>query len=139
MLSRAFFERLARSSCFEYTPFLLLLTKYDVFEDEIERVPLTVCEWFSDFNPLKNHGKNQSMGHQAFHYIALKFKELYTYITGRKLYVRQVKGHERLSVDETFRYAREILDWEEYSTGGMYAMNDDDNSLSGAEATSFTQ
>lgn len=136
--SRDFFERVVRRSCFEYTPFLLLLTKYDVFEEEIEQVPLTVCEWFKDFNPLKTHGKNLPLGHQAFHYVAVRFKELYASITGRKLYVRQVKGHEQQSVDEAFRYAREIVDWEEHGTGGIYAMSDDD-SLSGAEASSFAQ
>lgn len=138
MASRDFFERVSRHSCFEYTPFLLLLTKYDLFEDEIERVPLTVCEWFKDFNPLKTHGKNLSQGHQAFHYIAARFKELYASITGQKLYVRQVKGHEQQSVDDVFRYAREIIDWEEHGIGGIYAMSDDD-SLCGAEASSFTQ
>ncbi|KAG6412351.1 hypothetical protein SASPL_125028 [Salvia splendens] len=126
VVSRDFFKSAARRSCFEYTPFLLLLTKYDVFKDEIEQVPLIVCEWFKDFNPLKTHGKNTSLGHQAFHYIAARFKELYASITGRKLYVRQVKGREQQSVDEAFRYAREIMDWEEHNIGGIYAMSDGD-------------
>ncbi|KAG6383180.1 hypothetical protein SASPL_157074 [Salvia splendens] len=124
--SRDFFESVAKRSCFEYTPFLLLMTKYDVFKDEIEQVPLSVCEWFKDFNPLKTHGKNTSLGHQAFHYIGARFKELYASITGRKLYVRQVKGREQQSVDEAFRYAREIMEWEEHNIGGIYAMSDDD-------------
>ncbi|XP_042042478.1 extra-large guanine nucleotide-binding protein 3-like isoform X1 [Salvia splendens] len=124
--SRDFFESVAKRSCFEYTPFLLLMTKYDVFKDEIEQVPLSVCEWLKDFNPLKTHGKNTSLGHQAFHYIGARFKELYASITGRKLYVRQVNGSEQQSVDEAFRYAREIMEWEEHNIGGIYAMSDDD-------------
>lgn len=135
LASRDFFERVARHSCFEETPFLLLLTKYDVFEDKINQVPITVCEWFSDFNPLKIHGKSLSLAHQAFYYIAVKFKKLYTSITGRKLYVRQIRGHERKSVDEAFRYMREILNWEEQKDGGIYAMSDEDT-FSGAETSS---
>ncbi|KAK6147989.1 hypothetical protein DH2020_018901 [Rehmannia glutinosa] len=119
------------------TPFLLLLTDYDLFGDKINRVPITVCEWFRDFDPLKTHSKNLSMVHQAFYYIAVKFKELYTSITGRKLYVRQVEGHDRRSVDEAFRYMREIIEWEEVKDGSIYAMSDEDL-LSGAETVYFS-
>ncbi|KAI3455095.1 hypothetical protein Pfo_011758 [Paulownia fortunei] len=121
LANRYFFESLARHSCFERTRFLLLLTKYDLFEDKTNQVPITVCEWFRDFNPLKTHSKSESLAHQAFYYIAVKFKELYTSITGRKLYVSQIQGHERTSVDEAFRYMREILKWEEQKDGGIYA------------------
>lgn len=138
LANRDLFERVARRSCFEDTPFLLLLTNYYVFEGKIEQVPITVCEWFRDFSPIKSHGKNLTQGHQAFHYIAVKFKELYTSITGGKLYVRQVKDHERQAVDEAFRYMREILDWEEQKVRGIYAMSDED-SLSGSETSSFPQ
>ncbi|KAH6797209.1 hypothetical protein C2S52_021763 [Perilla frutescens var. hirtella] len=138
LASRDLFERVARRPCFEGTPFLLLLTKYDVFDCKIEQVPITVCEWFRDFCPIKTHGKNLTLGHQAFHYIAMKFKELYTSITGGKLYVRQVEGHKRQSVDEAFRYMREILDWEEQKVGGVYAISDED-SLSGSETSTFPQ
>lgn len=138
LASRDFFERVARCFCFEDTPFVLLLSKYDVFEGEIEQVPVTVCEWFREFNPIKGHGKNlSSLGHQAFHYIAVKFKELYTGITGRKLYVGQVKGHERESVDEAIRHAREILDWEEHKVGGVGDEDDDEDELSGADSSSL--
>ncbi|GER53776.1 guanine nucleotide-binding protein alpha-2subunit [Striga asiatica] len=130
--SRDFFENVVRHSSFENTPFLLLLTKYDLFQDKINQVPITVCEWFTDFNPLKTNSKNMSMAHRAFYYIAVKFKKLYTSITGRKLYVRQVQGLEQTSVDEAFRYAREIIDWEEVKNEDIYAVSEDD-SLSGPE------
>ncbi|KAL0415585.1 UNVERIFIED_CONTAM: Extra-large guanine nucleotide-binding protein 3 [Sesamum latifolium] len=134
---RDFFESVARHSCFEGTPFLLLLTKYDLLEDKIDQVPITVCEWFRDFNPLKTHSKSLPLAHQAFYYIAVKFKELYTSITGRKLYVRQVQAHEQSSVDEAFRYVREMLDWEEQKNGDVYASSDEDSdSVPGAEASS---
>ncbi|KAK6148005.1 hypothetical protein DH2020_018917 [Rehmannia glutinosa] len=137
LASRNFFENVAKHYCFEGTPFLLLLTDYDLFEDKINRVPITVCEWFRDFDPLKTHSKNLSMAHQAFYYIAVKFKELYTSITGRKLYVRQVEGHDQKSVDEAFRYMREIIEWEEVKDGSIYAMSDEDL-LSGAETVYFS-
>ncbi|CAA0831779.1 Extra-large guanine nucleotide-binding protein 3 [Striga hermonthica] len=125
--SRDFFENVVRHSSFEDTPFLLLLTKYDQFQDKINQVPITVCEWFRDFSPLKMNSKNLSMAHRAFYYIAIKFKKLYTSITGKKLYVRQVHGLEQTSVDEAFRYAREIIDWEEVKNDDMYAVSEDDS------------
>ncbi|KAK4436799.1 Extra-large guanine nucleotide-binding protein 3 [Sesamum alatum] len=134
---RDFFESIARHSCFEGTPFLLLLTKYNLLEDKIDHVPITVCRWFRDFNPLKTHSKSLPLAHQAFYYIAVKFKELYTSITGRKLYVRQIQAHDRASVDEAFRYVREMLDWEEQKNGDIYASSDEDSvSVSGAETSS---
>lgn len=125
--SRDFFESVARSSCFEDTPFLLLLTKYDLFADKINRVPLTVCEWFGDFDPCKAHNKSLSVANQAFHCVAAKFKDLYCSITGRKLYVSQIQCWERKSVDEAFRYVREIIAWEEQKDAGIYATSDEDS------------
>ncbi|KAL2242862.1 UNVERIFIED_CONTAM: Extra-large guanine nucleotide-binding protein 3 [Sesamum indicum] len=134
---RDFFESVAQHSCFEGTPFLLLLTKHDLLEDKIDQVPITVCEWFRDFNPLKTHSKSLPLAHQAFYYIAVKFKELYTSITGRKLYVRQIQAHDQASVDEAFRYVREMLDWEEQKNGDIYASSDEDSdSVPGAETSS---
>ncbi|GFP83338.1 extra-large guanine nucleotide-binding protein 3 [Phtheirospermum japonicum] len=126
LASRNLFENVAKHSCSEGTPSLLLLTKYDQFEDKINRVPITACEWFRDFNPFKTNSKNISMAHQAFYYMAMKFKELYTSVTGRKLYVRQVRALERTSVYEAVRYMREIIEWEEVKDENIYAVDDED-------------
>lgn len=126
LASRDLFENLVRHPSFEETNFVLLMNKYDVFEEKIKLVPLTACEWFHDFSPLvsKSH---RSMTHQAYFYIAVKFKELYTAITGRKLFVWRSRARDRGSVDEAFRYIQEIIKWDEEKDGGMYAIPDYDS------------
>lgn len=123
VLSRRFFESIVTHPTFEQTDFLLLLTKFDLFEEKIEKIPLTKCDWFDDFKPLisrhrsntnsNNINSSPSLGQLGFHYVAVKFKKLYSSLTGRKLYVSQAKGLEPNSVDEALKYAREIVKWDE--------------------------
>ncbi|RDX68724.1 Extra-large guanine nucleotide-binding protein 1, partial [Mucuna pruriens] len=123
ILSRKFFETIVTHPTFEQMDFLLILNKFDLFEEKIEQVPLTKCEWFSDFHPIISRNRpnsnsnsinnNPSLGQLASHYIAVKFKRLYSSLTGRKLYVSLVKGLEPASVDGALKYAKEILKWNE--------------------------
>ncbi|KAJ9669941.1 hypothetical protein PVL29_026481 [Vitis rotundifolia] len=123
MLSQRLFESIVTHPTFEQMDFLLILNKFDLFEEKIERVPLTQCDWFEDFHPVisryrlnsnsNNINNSPSLGQLAFHYIAVRFKRLYSSLTGRKLYVSLVKGLKPNSVDETLKYAREILKWDE--------------------------
>ncbi|XP_077216678.1 extra-large G-protein 1 [Tasmannia lanceolata] len=124
LLNKKLFEILVGHPTFEQMEFLLILNKFDVFEQKIERVPLSACDWFDDYNPvISRHGTGGSNSNnvkdatspaqQAFHYIAVKFKRLFYSFTGRNLYVSQTNGLEGLSVDEALRYAREILRWDE--------------------------
>lgn len=126
LASRDLFESLVRHTCFKETPFVLLLNKFDAFEDKIKRVPLTVCEWFDDFSPLES----QSLAQQAYFYIAVKFKVLYTSMTGRKLFVWQTRAYNRCSVDEAFKYIKEVIRWNEEkkdtSVYGMTIFGNDD-------------
>lgn len=125
ILNKKFFKSIVTHPTYDQMEFLLVLNKFDVFEEKLERVPLTCCEWFSDFKPIvsrNSHNKNissnninhsPSMGQMASHYVAVKFKKLFASITDRKLFVSVVKGLEPNSVDQTLKYAREILKWDE--------------------------
>ncbi|KAL3526720.1 hypothetical protein ACH5RR_011376 [Cinchona calisaya] len=124
ILSRKFFETIVTHPTFDEMDFLLLLNKFDLFEQKIERIPLTKCEWFNDFHPVMtrsnrsgssttNVNNTPSLGQMAFHYVAVKFKRLFSSLTDRKLYVSSMNGLVPNSVDQALRYAREIVKWDD--------------------------
>ncbi|XP_015890089.3 extra-large guanine nucleotide-binding protein 1 [Ziziphus jujuba] len=121
LLARRFFESIVTHPTFDQMDFLLILNKFDLFEEKIERIPLTECDWFNDFHPvMSRHRPNTnsinsspSLGQLACHYIGVKFKRLYSSLTGRKLFVSVVRGLEPKSVDASLKYGREILKWYE--------------------------
>lgn len=127
LANRDLFESLLMHPCFRDTPFILFLTKYDTFEDKIVKTPITVCEWFKDFSPVKPQNKAQSRASQAYYYVAVKFKELYGSVTGEKLFVWQTKARERSSVDGGFKFVREVLKWDEERDENVYGAGADDS------------
>ncbi|XP_073005137.1 extra-large guanine nucleotide-binding protein 1 [Typha latifolia] len=122
--SRRLFENIVSHPTFNQMDFLLILNKFDQLEQKIDTSPLTLCSWFDDFHPVVScHRSNNSnsrslhtgatIAQQAFHYIAVKFKRLFSSLTGRNLYVTSTNGLDSDSVDAALRYAREIVKWED--------------------------
>ncbi|KAH0462490.1 hypothetical protein IEQ34_010065 [Dendrobium chrysotoxum] len=58
------------------TPFVLVLNKYDIFEEKISKSPLVFCECFSGFSLRTNHN-NQSLAQLACYYMAMKLTDFY--------------------------------------------------------------
>lgn len=121
LASKKLFENMVTHPSAKNMDFLLILSKYDLLEEKIERVPLSECPWFDDFNLVRsNHPSNNNFNYiaspaeQASHYIASKFKKLYNSLTeGRKLYVSMVNGLEPVTIRGALDYSREILKWDE--------------------------
>ncbi|XP_010273838.1 PREDICTED: guanine nucleotide-binding protein alpha-1 subunit-like isoform X2 [Nelumbo nucifera] len=52
METRELFDWVLKQPCFEKTSFMLFLNKFDIFEKKVLKVPLNVCEWFKDYQPV---------------------------------------------------------------------------------------
>ncbi|XP_047153601.1 extra-large guanine nucleotide-binding protein 1-like [Vigna umbellata] len=124
LAARHLFQNIITHRVFSNKKFLLILTKFDLFEEKIEQVPLTQCEWFLDFDPVISHNHKTAsiskrsnhppLAQRAFQYIGMKFKSWFNSLTGRKLFVSLVSGLEPSTVDEALRYAREVMVWQKW-------------------------
>ncbi|CAN6465775.1 unnamed protein product [Victoria cruziana] len=74
METKGLFDWVLKQQCFEKTCFMLFLNKFDLFEKKVLKVPLSVCEWFKDYQPISS-GK-QEVEH-AYEFVKKKFEELY--------------------------------------------------------------
>lgn len=74
METKELFNWILNQSCFEKTSFMLFLNKFDIFEKKVQKVPLTVCEWFKDYKAVAT-GKQEV--ENAYEFVKKKFEELY--------------------------------------------------------------
>ncbi|KAL3497411.1 hypothetical protein ACH5RR_040143 [Cinchona calisaya] len=111
METRELFDWVLKQPCFEKTSFMLFLNKFDIFEKKVLEVPLNVCEWFKDYQPVST-GK-QEIEH-AYEFVKKKFEELYFQCTAPDRVDRVFKIYRTTALDQklvkkTFKLVDETL------------------------------
>nr|AAN06816.1 G protein alpha I subunit [Pisum sativum] len=111
METKELFEWVLKQQCFEKTSFMLFLNKFDIFEKKILDVPLNVCEWFKDYQPVST-GK-QEIEH-AYEFVKKKFEESYFQSTAPDSVNRVFKIYRTTAlvkkvVKKTFKLVDETL------------------------------
>ncbi|KAL0330630.1 UNVERIFIED_CONTAM: Guanine nucleotide-binding protein alpha-1 subunit [Sesamum angustifolium] len=111
METKELFEWVLKQPCFEKTSFMLFLNKFDLFEKKVLKVPLNVCAWFKDYQPVST-GK-QEIEH-AYEFVKKKFEELYFQSTGPDRVDRVFKIYRTTALDQklvkkTFKLVDETL------------------------------
>ncbi|MCO5567028.1 hypothetical protein L7F22_020711 [Adiantum nelumboides] len=122
LLTRDLFESIIKYPLFRDKQVVLFFNKFDSLEEKISAVPLTACEWFSEFHPVKSSIQTTSaLAQQAYTYIAHMFKKHFEMVnpSGSKLYTFQLKALERSSVSAALQYVKEILVWEQMKMQGV--------------------
>ncbi|KAG5225425.1 hypothetical protein OIU78_023615 [Salix suchowensis] len=109
--TKELFEWVLKQPCFEKTSFMLFLNKFDIFEKKALKVPLNVCEWFKDYQPVLT-GK-QEIEH-AYEFVKKKFEELYFQSTAADRVDRVFKIYRTTALDQklvkkTFKLVDETL------------------------------
>ncbi|XP_063944435.1 extra-large guanine nucleotide-binding protein 3-like [Daucus carota subsp. sativus] len=137
--SKELFEKMIRQNCYEDTPFVLILNKYDLFKENVNRVPLSTCEWFSDFSPVQPDHSNQTLAQQAYHYVAMKFKDLYFSLTSRKLFVCQASARDRVTIDKAFKFITDVAKWDDKKEDNYFDAEDSLYSKTDVSSLSFTR
>uniref|UniRef100_M8C477 Guanine nucleotide-binding protein alpha subunit n=1 Tax=Aegilops tauschii TaxID=37682 RepID=M8C477_AEGTA len=74
METKELLDWVLKQRCFEKILFMLFLNKFDIFERKIEKVPLTVCEWFKDHEPMAPGKRDVE---DAYEFVKKKFEEVY--------------------------------------------------------------
>ncbi|XP_047313574.1 guanine nucleotide-binding protein alpha-1 subunit-like [Impatiens glandulifera] len=111
METKELFEWVLKQPCFEKTSFMLFLNKFDLFEKKVPNVPLNVCEWYKDYQPVST-GK-QEVEH-AYEFVKKKFEELYFQSTAPDQVDRFFKIYRTTALDQklvkkTFKLVDETL------------------------------
>ncbi|KAH7440327.1 hypothetical protein KP509_04G102200 [Ceratopteris richardii] len=116
LLNRSMLNKLLNYPAFKGKPVVLFFNKYDSFEEKISTVPLSTCDWFSDFCPVRSKSQNaQMLAEQAYTYIAHKFKEYFKMVnpTGGKLYTYKLNCLDQSSMRVAFQFLNDVVIWEE--------------------------
>jgi len=105
------FDWVLKQKCFGKTSFMLFLNKFDIFERKVPKVPLNVCGWFKDYQPMAS-GK-QEVEH-AYEFVKKKFEELYFQTTSPDRVDRVFKVYRTTALDQklvkkTFKLVDETL------------------------------
>ncbi|KAL8497082.1 hypothetical protein ACS0TY_020673 [Phlomoides rotata] len=111
METKELFEWILKQPCFEKTSFLLFLNKFDLFEKKVLNVPLNVCGWFKDYQPVST-GKQEI--ENAYEFVKKKFEELYFQSTAPDRVDRVFKIYRTTALDQklvkkTFKLVDETL------------------------------
>ncbi|KAF7830407.1 guanine nucleotide-binding protein alpha-2 subunit isoform X1 [Senna tora] len=111
METKELFEWVLKQPCFEKTSFMLFLNKFDIFEKKIHKVPLTVCEWFKDYQS-DSTGKEEI--ENAYEFVKKKFEEIYFQSTAPDRVDRVFKIYRTTALDQkvvkkTFKLVDETL------------------------------
>ncbi|KAL9376428.1 hypothetical protein Peur_030548 [Populus x canadensis] len=109
--TKELFEWVLKQPCFEKTSFMLFLNKFDIFEKKVLKVPLNVCEWFKDYQPVLT-GKLEI--EHAYEFVKKKFEELYFQSTTPDRVDRVFKIYRTTALDQklvkkTFKLVDETL------------------------------
>ncbi|KAF2617533.1 hypothetical protein F2Q68_00041965 [Brassica cretica] len=97
METKELFDWVLKQPCFEKTSIMLFLNKFDIFEKKVLDVPLNVCEWFRDYQPVSS-GK-QEIEH-AYEFVKKKFEELYYQNTAPDRVDRVFKIYRTTALDQ---------------------------------------
>lgn len=119
--TKELFDWVLKQPCFERTSFMLFLNKFDIFEKKVPKVPLNVCEWFKDYQPVST-GK-QEIEH-AYEFVKKKFEELYFQSSAPDCVDRVFKIYRTTALDQklvkkTFKLVDETLRRRHLSEAGL--------------------
>ncbi|KAL9247889.1 hypothetical protein vseg_021269 [Gypsophila vaccaria] len=111
METKELFEWVLKQPCFEKASIMLFLNKFDLFEQKVHKVPLSVCDWFKDYQQVSS-GK-QEIEH-AYEFVKKKFEELYYQYTAPDCVDRVFKIYRTTALDpkvvkKTFKLLDETL------------------------------
>lgn len=113
METKELFDWLLKEPWFKKTSFLLFLNKFDIFEKKAMKVPLTVCEWFQDYQP-PTLDSVEIIDH-AYQFIKQKFKDLYNQNTPpddtvhRIFRIYKTTALDRNLIEQTFQLVNDAL------------------------------